>query len=314
MPSPASLDDALMDSFVAALEREPSFPASFFHFFFCTAVPPNLREGVKLILRPRRNRAKAYFNFLLPVSYFDDPMEVQKDGIPYPWLRGKPPSFSIAFFRSTVRLFAKPLPETMLKLIKGLFGSVFPEFAVPGLEPWSTATLEARIYRRLSVDDPIKGLRNLNRDSIDVYRTLMTNPVFKDKDRATRALLYLAISERATVAFTEAAIGEVCNFETEIVGFVSEPQFLNTGNLLNVAVAVKVVARRFGMPLLIEIVAIHIEDTTKKEALLNIGSRDGVDRLLANPVETPEIQVLMCIWTVKGLFRAIGSQIFMGSR
>jgi hypothetical protein len=78
------------------------------------------------------------------------------------------------------------------------------------------------------------------------------------------------------VSFAAEACDAILAYETDIVGLISQPSFLNSGSFANVLVIGARVARKRGMPALLEALTPHIEDE-RKRAL--VGTKNAAEAL-----------------------------------
>jgi hypothetical protein len=255
--------DAGLVQLLLASKMHRAVPASFFCLFFHLASDPTPGQLIRPVFGPKSETGKAFLQAEMPASYFTEREPVlDEDAIDH--FNNRPPSFTLAFVRSLVGLFAQPLPKALVSAIAAILTPVFPEFGFPGCPIWGSAQLETRIIRGWLCQDAVAAIAHPNRWAIGVYHSLMHNPKFRDRDDATRALLTVAVGEGATVNFASRACQAVLAYETDIVGIISTPEFLNAARFANVLVIAVRVARTFGLPALLEALAPHVEDERKR--------------------------------------------------
>jgi hypothetical protein len=234
-----------------------------FSLFFHLASDPTAEQIIRAVFAPKSATGKAFLQAEMPASYFAEREPVlDEDAIDH--FNHRPPSFTLAFFRSLAGLFAQRLPKALVLAIAAILTPVFPEFGFPGCPIWPSAQLETRIMRGWLCQDAVAAIARPDRWAIGVYHALMHNQKFRDRDDATRALLTVAVGEGATVDFASRACRAVLSYETDIVGIISTPEFLNSARFSNVLVIAVRVARTFGLPALLEALVPHVADERKR--------------------------------------------------
>jgi hypothetical protein len=192
------------------------------------------------------------------------------------YFSGRPPSFSVAAFRSLKSPFGQALPPGLVAEIWQLLPPIFPEFGYVGCPIWPSADREMRILRGSPPQNAGTAITRPDRSLIRCYHALMRHAQFRTGDAATRGLLAVAVGERASVSFAADACDAILAYETDIVGIISQPSFLNSGKFANVAVIGARVARKRALPALLEALTPHIEDERKRAI---IGTKNAADAL-----------------------------------
>jgi hypothetical protein len=132
---------------------------------------------------------------------------------------------------------------------------------------WESADTGMRVARGWIPRSPEGVITRADRESIERYVAMMSSEKFTRVDAATRALLMVAVSKGATIAFAAEVCDIILRFETDIVGIISQPKFLNEGKFINVIVIGARVARKLQMKPLLEAIAVHILDEKKRRII-----------------------------------------------
>jgi hypothetical protein len=272
-PQRIRLDAAIVDFLLTASERPRGLPACFFQLFFHLRLDAPQRARVRAILATKPPAAKFFFRSTLPSAFFAD-HEPVLDDTARAYFIGRAPSFGLAFFRSLKSPFGHSLPPELVSEIWQMLPPVFPEFGYVGCPIWPSADQETRVLRGWNPETI--GITRPDRWAIYRFHLLMRNPQFKADDAATRALLAVAVGDGASVSFAAMACDAILAYETDIVGMISQPSFLNGGKWANVLVIGARVARKRAMPALLEALTPHIEDERKREA---IGAKNAAEAL-----------------------------------
>jgi hypothetical protein len=258
-------------------ENQRAVPLSFFHLFFHLAVDPTPGRMIRVAFAPKSLFGWAFVRTALPAWYFAGRDLVFTEKVKAHF-SDRPPSFTVAFFRSLSGVFALPLPKALVADILRVLTPVFPEFGFVNCPIWESAWPETRLMRGWLCHNAESVIARPDRWAIGVYHALMQNPKFSEHDAATRALLQVAVGELVSVSFASRACSAVLAYATDIVGIISTPEFLNSARFINVLVIGVRVAKHFAMAALLEALAPHIAD---ERARAVFGSGDMAAAALA---------------------------------
>jgi hypothetical protein len=281
---PVRIDGNLVECILSMLEQQSDFPIYFFNFFFCVALTRNQRFRVQELLHPKTPLAAAFFRSILPIAFFfTDGQELVVDDTARAFLQNKPPSFSLAFYRSIVGLFAPAIPQTFIAEIENFLTPVHPEFGYIGLSTWDNATDVTKILSGLIIENPFVELKHPGREAIAVYNALQGNAQFQEKNAATRAILELAVDTRATPVFALGAISAILKWDPGMAGLIAEEHFVNAPNFLNVCLIVARVSKLTENANIVERAQAALADEGRKTLLGLFGDRADLGQLIHAP-------------------------------
>jgi hypothetical protein len=274
-PQRVRLDPALLDLLLIASERPPGLPVCFFQLFFHLHLESPQRARIRAILTGRPPASQFLFRNSLPSSFFAG-HEAVLDDAAKAYFSGRPPSFAIAFFRSLKSPLGQYLPPALVTEIWQLLPPIFPEFGFIGCPIWASADHGTRILRGWIPQNAVTMIARPDRSAIQCYHAIMRHTQLGTEDAATRALLAVAVGEGVSVSFAADACDAILMHDTDIIGIISQPGFLNSGKFANVLVICARVARKHAMPELLEALTPHVEDERKRAI---IGTKNAAEAL-----------------------------------
>ena len=264
LPAAVKIDSRILDVVLTTLEHQKQFPTQFFTLFLNIDVEKQFYDRVLNLIKPKSAAAGPFFTFLLPAMYFLPVIERDQDPVlnedALNFFENRPPSFALAFYRSLLAFFAPPIRQTLISEIENILPPVFPEFGYTGLKVWDNAFEVTKIISGELCDDPVSHIKHLGRVSLAVYNALMSNPGFTDKTAATSAIVKLAVSPTATIAFAITVADTLAKYYTDVEDIVCAPEFFdNLSNPLTAVLFLSRLSKALNKPELLD----RVKDNTK---------------------------------------------------
>ncbi|OHT06453.1 hypothetical protein TRFO_25571 [Tritrichomonas foetus] len=283
MPPTIKLEDAFINSLLAALEKQPFFPVVFFTFFAYVRLSDAQFKRVHDLLEPRTSSSGSFFRFLLPAAYFDRPdVKMVIDEKAAIHFSNRPPSYSRAFYRSLMLPFTPMLPQKLIVEICDLLCPVFPPFSYNALNMWSTMNNYDKIIYQKYPANAMEKFKIVSNETVDIYRSTMCDPLYKKRKDITRRVVKASFSAQSSPPFALDIVDAILSMGhgTGFKDCLHEAKIVNMPNFLCFCLVFKHADKILNIPTLKQEVADLIEDPERKEIFLNLDKPENIEKLI----------------------------------
>ena len=283
IPPTIRIEDSFINSLLSMLEKQPFFPIVFFTFFAYLKLSDSQFQRVHDLLDPHTSDSGSFFRYVVPAAYFNLPdVKMVIDERAAIQFSNRPPSYSRAFYRSLMLPFTPMLPQKLIVEIYDLLCPVFPPFSYNALNTWSTMNNFDKIIYQKYPANALEKFKIVSRETVDIYRKTMCDPLYKKRKDITREVVKAAFSAQSNPRFALDIVKAILSMGhgTGFKDLLHEAKIVNMPNFLCFCLVFKHADEFLKIPNLKNEVSDLISDPQKKEIFLNLHDPKNIELLI----------------------------------